>query len=355
MNDEAEIHVLNRTRSPEWQQPDAPARRDGQPDEPVPGLVWAFRIHENGSAEPLAADKPIPMQHDGWLWLHMNLADVRAQRWLPTVDFPPAATALLTSHDNHQQLHASDGCIYGVFSDLTQEVGEAGDEFAHLHFAMNERMLISGRYRPLAAAEKVRSIIEQGECKLPSVATLLEMIVENVADTVDRLADRIGASLDRIEDGLRNAKDDVRQELGGLRRTAVKLHRQLSGLRTLFHRLERDGTETLKPALQLRASKLAQRLDALDHAVIEIRDRALLLQEEIAAMTAERSNRALNILTVITTVILPPTLVTGVFGMNTKGLPLTEDPNGFLIAAGLMMASVVALWLVMKRIGALKF
>jgi zinc transporter len=123
----------------------------------------------------------------------------------------------------------------------------------------------------------------------------------------------------------------------------------------LFHRLERDGTETLKPALQLRASKLAQRLDALDHAVIEIRDRALLLQEEIAAMTAERSNRALNILTVITTVILPPTLVTGVFGMNTKGLPLTEDPNGFLIAAGLMMASVVALWLVMKRIGALKF
>lgn len=353
MNDETQTRVLSRLYDPDLVQSVAAAGgRDGTP---IPGLVWAFRIHEDGSAESLPVGQSIPMQRDGWLWLHFNLADVRAQQWLPTTDFPPAATALLASHDNHQQLHASDGCIYGVFADLTREVGTTGDEFAHLHFAMNERMLISGRYRPLAAAEKVRSIVEQGACKLPSVAALLELIVENVADTVDRLADRIGASLDSIEDGLRNAKDDVRQELGGLRRTAVKLHRQLAGLRTLFHRLEREGTDQLKPALQLRASKLAQRLDALDHAVIEIRDRARLLQEEIASATAEKSNRALNILTIITTVILPPTLVTGVFGMNTKGLPLTDDPNGFLIAVGLMVGSIAVLWLVMRRIGVLKF
>ncbi len=321
----------------------------------VPGLVWAFRIHEDGSSESLPIDKPIDNQHDGWLWFHLNLTDTRASRWLSTIDFPPVAAQLLTSHDNHQQLHATGGCIYGVFSDLSREIGKAGDEFAHLHFAMTERMLISGRYRPLAAAEVVRGMMEQGQCKLPSVAALLEMIIEHVADTVDRLADNIASQLDKIEDGLRSSQDDVRQDLNRLRRTAVKVHRQLSGLRTLFHRLEREGTENLKPALRLAASKLAQRLDALDHDVIEIRDRARLLQEEIAAAVAERSNRSLAILTIITTIILPPTLITGVFGMNTKGLPLTEDPDGFFIAVGLMTVSVAAVCFVMKRLGAFRF
>ena len=321
----------------------------------IPGLVWAFRIHEDGSSEPLPIDKPIDNPHDGWLWLHLNLTDTRTSRWLSAIDFPAVATKLLTSHDNHQQLHATAGCIYGVFSDLSREVGRTGDEFAHLHFAMTERMLISGRYRPLAAAEVVRGMIEQGQCKLPSVAALLEMIVENVADTVDRLADKISSRLDKIEDGLRFSQDDMRQELSQLRRTVVKVHRQLSGLRTLFHRLEREGTENLKPALRLAASKLAQRLDALDHDVIEIRDRARLLQEEIAAGVAERSNRSLAILTVITTVILPPTFITGIFGMNTKGLPLTDDPSGFFIAVGLMTVSVVAVCFVMKRLGAFRF
>ena len=317
----------------------------------VPGLVWAFRIHEDGSAEPLPIDQPIENQHDGWLWLHLNLTDQRAAKWLAATDFPPAAATLLGSHDNHQQLHAADGCIYGVFSDLSREVGKAGDEFAHMHFAMTERMLVSGRYRPLAAAEVVRSLIEQGQIKLPSVAALLEMIVEHVADTVDRLADKISSQLDKIEDGLGQAKDETRKELGKLRRTGAKLHRQLSGLRTLFHRLEREGTETLKPALRLRANKLAQRLDALDVEVIEIRDRSRLLQEEIAATTAERSNRSLGMLTIITTMVLPPTFITGIFGMNTKGLPLTEDPDGFMIAVGLMVASVGVVCLLMRRIG----
>jgi zinc transporter len=117
-----------------------------------------------------------------------------------------------------------------------------------------------------------------------------------------------------------------------LRRTGVKLHRQLAGLRTLFHRLEREGTDSMKPTLRLAVSKLSQRLDALDHDIVEIRDRARLLQEEISAATAAQSNRALNILTIIATVILPPTLVTGVFGMNTKGLPLTENSDGFFWA-----------------------
>jgi Mg2+ and Co2+ transporter CorA len=37
----------------------------------------------------------------------------------------------------------------------------------------------------------------------------------------------------------------------------------------------------------------------------------------------------------LTALFLPATLVTGFFGMNTKGLPFAEDDNGFWYAFGI--------------------
>ncbi len=53
----------------------------------------------------------------------------------------------------------------------------------------------------------------------------------------------------------------------------------------------------------------------------------------------------------MTSLLLPPTLITGIFGMNTKGLPLTDVESGFLYAAVLMASSVGAAYLFMRRTG----
>src|SRR5262252_3654145 len=108
----------------------------------VPGLVWAFRIHADGSAEPLAVDQPIEQRHDGWLWLHLNLADQRAVAALRAMELPAPALALLLSHDTHQQLHAADESTYGVLADLVQRIDEGGDDTGHLRFIMTERLLL---------------------------------------------------------------------------------------------------------------------------------------------------------------------------------------------------------------------
>ena len=45
--------------------------------------------------------------------------------------------------------------------------------------------------------------------------------------------------------------------------------------------------------------------------------------------SSEQTNRSLHVLAIVTTVFLPATLVTGVFGMNVAGLPLTQNADGF--------------------------
>jgi zinc transporter len=287
------------------------------------------------------------------LWLHLNLADGRALQWLASgaLEIPAPARTRLLSNDTYQQLHAASDVVYGVISDLKSDIGDATEETGYLRFVMTERVLVSGRHHALCAVDATRQALEDGH-RIESVAVLLETIVENVANTMDRIADRIAVSLDEIEEQvLSDDAVDLRQNLGRLRRTCVRLHRQLSGLRIVFHRLEQRNVGELKPALQLRAGKLAQRLDGLDHTVVEMRERSRLLQEELHLKIEEQGNNSLRVLSVLTALLLPPTLVTGIFGMNTKGLPLTDVETGFLWAACLIVLSSIAAYLIMKRIG----
>jgi zinc transporter len=319
----------------------------------IPGLVWAFRIHADGSPESLAIDRPIALGHDGLLWLHFNLADARALQWLASADLqaPAQARALLLSKDSYQQLHTTDDSVYGVISDLLRDIADATEETGYLRFVMTERLLVSGRHHALCAVDATRRALEDGR-RIESVAALLEAIVENVADTMDRVADRIARSLDEFEEQvLSDEAVDLRQGLGRVRRTCVRLHRQLSGLRVVFHRLEQNGVDHLNPALQFRAGKLAQRLDGLDHTIVEMRERSRLLQEEFHLKIEEQGNDNIRVLSVLTALLMPPTLVTGIFGMNTKGLPLTDVETGFLWAALLMVLSSLAAYFIMKRIG----
>lgn len=323
---------------------------------PIPGLVWAFRIHADGTAEPLNVDEPVNLRGDGLLWLHFNLADLRADQWLASadLDIPAVGKALLLSRDNFQQIHAADDCIYGVFSDLVRAIDRVTEETGYLHFAMTEHLLVSGRHHALCAVDATRRILESGQ-RIGSAAALLETIVEHVAETMERVAERVGESLDGIEEKvLSDDTADLRRDLGRLRRTCVRLHRQLSGLLLMFRRLDLQGPDVLKPALRLRAGKLAQRLDALDHVVVEMRERSRLLQEELQLKIEEQSNKSLHLLSVLTALLLPPTLVTGVFGMNTKGLPLTDVESGFLTASVLIVGSSALAYYIMKRLGILR-
>jgi zinc transporter len=320
----------------------------------VPGLVWAFRIHDDGAAEQLPIDQPIPVRPEGWIWLHLDLANTAARQWITALDLPQAGIMTLRSRDRHQQLHVTDALVHGVVADMEKGIDGIGDDVGHLRFVMTDRMLISGRHRKLASVASARIALEGGR-RLTHVASLLELIIEQVADGIDRIAENLAGEMDRIENGLAEGSNSVeRSKLTLARRSSVRLHRQVSSLRAVFHRLERQGLDGLKPGLQLAVSRLAQRLDDLDHGILELRERGHRLQDEMTSLMAEETNRHLYVLSILTTLLLPPTLVTGVFGMNTKGLPLTDAETGFLWAMALMISSAGAAYLIMRRIGVFK-
>ncbi|KAB1071530.1 CorA family divalent cation transporter [Methylobacterium planeticum] len=328
-------------------------------DEPaLPGLLWAMRFDESGVGHLVerGEDLPAPGRFgEGFVWLHFNLNDARLAELVANGRLgPPHLTTTAFASDPHQRLIVEEGHIGGVVADLVREAGEGAkvDAGGRLHFVMGPRLLASGRRHPVVGPDLARDAATEGRGILEPVQ-LLEVIVDHVVTAMAESGGRLADELDEIEDHILDERvRGERRRLGPIRRDAVRLHRQLLGLRAVFHRLETAAAvEQVPAASAAAAARIAQRLDALDRDMVMLADRSRLMQEELASYLGQASNRQLYTLSVLTALFLPPTLVTGLFGMNTKGLPLAENESGSSIAIAFAVASALAAFGLIRGLG----
>ena len=61
------------------------------------------------------------------------------------------------------------------------------------------------------------------------------------------------------------------------------------------------------------------------------------LSDAHSSLTGHRTNQVIRILTIIATILLPLTLISGLYGMNVR-LPLEDSPIAFAVVMGLMAA-----------------
>lgn len=326
----------------------------------LPGLLFALRFDAEGQGTPIATAAELPALDacgDGFVWLHVDLIDARIAAQIAEGRLGPAALAAATfDRDDHQRVVVDGDCLGVVIADRERAFGgEVGEEpSGRLHCVVGPHFLVSGRRHATAGAEAARDAV-LGGALAATPARLLELFVGGVVRSLAASAKRFSEELDAIEDRVldENRADDPRP-LGPIRRQAVRQHRQLSGLAAVFHRLEAETDEeddALPEPVVAMAARVVQRLDSLHRDMHVLSERARLMQDEIAGRTATEANRQLFTLSVLTALFLPPTLVTGVFGMNTKGLFLGDFEEGSLIALGIGALSALAVYGIIRRLG----
>ena len=73
-------------------------------------------------------------------------------------------------------------------------------------------------------------------------------------------------------------------------------------------------------------------------------DLHIILETMLDKRHNELMNRRLNLLTIWSTIFLPLSFYTGLWGMNFDDVPLISDDNGFWIFLGLTVVTVVVMW-----------
>jgi len=181
---------------------------------------------------------------------------------------------------------------------------------------------------------------------------LLDEVTDGYLDIVGRFEERADELEDHVFDDQAATGDDDRRELQQdlfrLKRDVVLFRRQVMPLRRVL------GFCQEQPSF-VHAALLPYYRDVADHVVrsVEladnIRDLLTSLLEVRVAQIANHLNEIMKKLTSWAAIILIPTLIAGIYGMNFRHMPELSWAVGYPVAIGMMVGASGLLYLVFKR------
>jgi zinc transporter len=82
-----------------------------------------------------------------------------------------------------------------------------------------------------------------------------------------------------------------------------------------------------------------------------VRERAALLHEQLTDLRAEQLDQRSLLISVVAFIFLPLTFITGLLGMNVRGIPYAESPWAFwgVVAFCLVVGLAVLGWFVFEK------
>jgi len=181
---------------------------------------------------------------------------------------------------------------------------------------------------------------------------LLHMIADTLMDDYQPLLDRLESEASQLEDeALFDPQDDILERISNIRTELLQARRYLTPQREVLGQLARGEYtvigNNIRPYFR----------DVLDH-LVRITEDIDLYREQVASARelfmssmSQRSNDSIKIFTVIATLMMPPTLVASVYGMNFKLWPSGEFDHSFWIVVGFMVLITGALAWCFRRWG----
>ncbi|WP_374661217.1 transporter [Inhella sp.] len=320
------------------------------------GLLWAYQLFAGEPAQQLDALAArawlANQQAEGFLWLHLNLANNAALPWLKgIIDLPDAFEEALSSGTRSTRIERDEDALVGVVNDVSFDFAFEPSDTSTLWLLAAPRLLLTCRRQPLRSVDRLRGAVKQGHTFRSSV-DLLAHLMRDQADVLVDVVRQATSRVDDVEDELlANRLQTKRVRLGKLRRLLVRLQRLLAPEPGALFRLLQYPPDWIAEADVQELRQSSEEFSVALRDISSLQERIKLLQEEIAAQVAEGNNRSLFVLTAVTVLALPINLTAGLFGMNVGGVPFAESARGFYLVVALVsvLTLLVAWWVFRDR------
>jgi zinc transporter len=259
--------------------------------------------------------------------------------------------SMLLDPERHQRALVEDGWVGCVLHDMERDFDRLDAERTGvLRLVLGPDVMLTARHHPLRSADIAKAHILLDGVRVDGGAAALDLIITAIIENIAAVSRDHAAQVETFEDALLDRPEGFdHRRLIGIRRRVVQFHRLLAGMRAAFRRLEQD--RDLPPELLATIEKLAQQLGGIDADMLSINGQLRLLREEADLQATQRTNQNLYVLSILSALLLPATLVTGFFGMNTGGLPFAHSTGGTFLALGLAVVSSLGVYALLRRLG----
>ena len=322
---------------------------------PATGLIEGFVADGRGGAVPLDADElqanPLLRPPDGgYVWMHFALEAARG--WVPAnLDLEEDTLRALFADETRPRCTRKNGALLMNLRGVNLNEGAALEDMVSLRIHLTPTRLVTVRRQKSVAVEEIRLEMRAGIAP-PDPATLTLRIIAGLTDRIEPVVDELSDRVDAYEDlSITQGSVDLRADLSAMRHDAIVFRRYVAPQREAVARFAANDTDLLPEEALSAAREEADRVTRVVEELDIVRERAAVIQDQIAARRADEMNRNMMIISVVSAVFLPLGFLTGLLGINVGGMPGAENPVAFWLVV-LLCAGLGALLMVLfKRMG----
>jgi magnesium transporter len=268
-----------------------------------------------------------------------------------TFHFHPLSVEDALSEIHHPKIEPYDRYLYVILHGIDFHPGEHEFSTRDVDFFLGPNYLVTvhdGHSRSIAKLKELCGqhphILAEGP------VALLHRIVDRMIDNYGPEIDELEEEMDRLEDeAILGTVDNLVRPILALKRDLAALRRVVIPQRDVVGRLARREFPQISNEMAYRFRDVYDHLVRYADTATMFLDRVSGILEGYLSAISNRLNQVMKVLTVMSTIFLPLTVLTGMWGMN---VPLPHFPGGgqvqFWWVFGIMLA-ISALMLVLFR------
>jgi magnesium transporter len=264
--------------------------------------------------------------------------------------------AALSEIETSSRLRCEGGVLY-LSTPIVANADTPEPELSPLGFVLSDRVLVTERFSRLRVFDAVA--LEVGRLGRPSASAVFTLLLEAMVDRAADLLEASSADLDRISretfrngdthGGIARANRRLRLTLRDLGRQGERMghiRSSLLGVGRIVPYASEMGREWIGPEHKARLN--AARADVLSLADYQahLENKTQFLLDAVLGFINTEQNDLFKVLTIVSVVGVPPTLVASIYGMNFVNIPELHWSLGYPYALGLIVLTTVApmLW-----------
>jgi magnesium transporter len=264
-------------------------------------------------------------------WHALDVEDVMSKRQRPKIDE-----------------YADEGYLFGVLHFPVYDRNVQRLNAAELDFFIGSDYLVTLPIVELLPITRLFRRCEEDEDFREQLfakgsGRLLYEVLDDLYDYCFPILDKIGHKLDSIEDDIDERRsEEIVHDISRAKQEIISYRKIVKPQRPALRLLERHIERFLPEELELYFDDLVDASERIWDQLDNFKEVVEALEDTNESVISHRQNDVLRILTVFSVVLLPLTLITGIFGMNVR-FPGFETSWMFWVIGAAMVATLAAL------------
>lgn len=290
------------------------------------------------SAESLAS---ILATEDGWVWVDLSAHENKTshEALLRNVfQFHPLAVDDALHEIHVPKLDNWETYLYIVLQDMVYDTTQNRLIVPELDVFLGKQYLVTYHSESMTAVERVWLTCQRDHRWLQHGPDhVLYRLIDEVVNNTTAVIEAIEDDLEQIEDSIFTAPAPAGtpELLFNFKRTVLRLRRVLAPQREVVNKLARNEYSMIGPKDRIFFRDVHDHMIRLYDLSDNLRDLVTGTMDTYLSVVNNRMNDVMKTLTIITTLFMPLTFLTGFFGMNyfqaTISLPAWTGTAAFLV------------------------